>query len=125
MEFGEILAQFLSGVVFPLILAIVLILIGKVARKIDKKYDIELFQNNLHLLEDLARNAAMFAEERAAAWAKQKKGVSSSEKLNDAVKWMLKQAPQLSDEEARDYIEAVLPGLYAGIGATNHAQSDL
>jgi hypothetical protein len=117
MEIGELLAQFLSGVVFPLVTAIVLALVGIAARKLDKKFDVEISRDNLKLFEALARNAANFAEERAATWAKAKQNLTSSEKMDEAIKWMLKQAPTLTEEQARDFIEAVLPGEL--LGATN------
>jgi hypothetical protein len=122
MEIGELLAQFLSGVVFPLVTAIVLALVGIAARKLGKKFDMEISRDNLKLFESLARNAANFAEERAATWAKNQHKLSSSEKLDEAIKWMLKQAPTLTEEQARDFIEAVLPNEF--LGATHVKLTD-
>ena len=116
MDIGIIFGEFILYVIFPVILAIVMVLIGMVARKLDKKFNTEIFSNNIGVMTGLAYRAGDYAEEKAAAWAKERGKITGQEKLDLAVAWLMDKVPAITREQAADWIEAILPG--RGIGAT-------
>jgi hypothetical protein len=116
-EIGTALGEFLVKVVIPFLAVIVMALVSMVARKLDKKFGVEIFESNMRHLTGLAGMAAEYAEEKAAAWAKQRGSIVGYDKLDHAVAWMMKQAPEISEERAKALIEAALPSLSLGASA--------
>ena len=115
---GGALADFMSGTLFPLINALVLGLVGWAAVTIGKKYKIDALIASEGLIQDAAYKGVTLAEEWAAKRLKTANiRVSSSEKLNLAIAQVLKAAPLISRDEAREYVESVLARV-TGAGAT-------
>jgi hypothetical protein len=115
---GLSLADFMSGTVFPLLSALVMALVGWAAVSIGKKYKIDALIANEALIQDAAYKGVALAEEYAARLLKEKNiKLTGSLKLDRAIAQVLKAAPQISREDAREYVESVLARV-KGAGAT-------
>jgi hypothetical protein len=117
MDIGLVLSDFIVQVIFPIVGAIVMILVGLIAAKLNKRFKTEIFTQNLSMMQGLALNAIDYAEEKAATWAKNKQYITSNDKLDAAIAWLMKQTPKISREQAKEYIESMLP--VTDSGATN------
>jgi hypothetical protein len=119
-EYGWILAQFLSVVVFPIVAAVILGLVGVVLNKVRKKFNLDISQKQEGLIDDLVRKGIGYAEEKAAAAIKA--GVSrytGNQKIDDALVFVMSQAPHLPVAAVEAKITAWL-GLSVGVGATGN-----
>lgn len=121
-DYGGILADFLSTVIFPLIGAILLGLVGVVLNKIRQKWNLNISQQNEEIIDDLVKKGLAFAEEKAAAAIKA--GVTKytgNQKADEAIAFVLSQAPHLPIATIEAKVTSWL-GLTVGVGATgNHA----
>lgn len=118
---GDAVAGLLTGVVFPVLSALLLGLVGVVLNKVRQKYNLQISQQAQDNLEMLAQRGIAYAEEKASAWAKQ--GVTKltgKEKLDTAIAYMMNAAPRVSPEQAEALVHAVL-GKVSGAGATGEA----
>jgi len=120
MDIGIVLSDFIVQVVFPIVGAVVMILVGLIAQKLNKKFKTELFTENLEIMEGLTARAIDFAEEKASAWAKAKQKITSNEKLDVAIGWLMQHSPKMTREQAKDWIESILPATNSG--ATNKSK---
>jgi len=118
---GPALADVATGVLFPLLNAVLVILIGWAVAYIGKKYKIDALAGYQSLIQEAAYKGISLAEEYAAKRLKTSKiKLGSSEKLNIAVGQVLAAAPRLTREQATDYVESLL-GRLRGVGATGDA----
>lgn len=109
MDVGLIFGDFVSQVIFPVILAVVTIIIGLAARKLDKRFNTAIFSDNISNIMSLAEHAGQYAEEKAMSWAKDRGKITGQEKLDLAVAWLMERAPEITTKQAEEWIEAVLP----------------
>lgn len=119
---GDAVAGLLTGVVFPVLSALLLGLVGVVLNKVRQKYNLQISQQAQDNLELLAQRGIAFAEEKAAAWAKQ--GVTKltgKEKLDTAIAYMMNAAPRVSSEQAEALVHVVLGKVSGAAGATGEA----
>lgn len=115
---GGAVSGVLTGVVFPVLSALLMGLVGVVLNKIRQKFNLQISQQAQDNLEMLAQKGIAFAEEKAAAWAKE--GVTKltgREKLDTAIAYMMNAAPKVTHEQAENLVHAVLGRVY-GAGAT-------
>ena len=115
MEFGVLLSEAIVQFAFPVLGAILMIMLSLAARKLDKKLDTEIFTQHLDQMQAIAMDAASYAEENAATWAKNQEAFTSNDVINTAVKYFLKRMPNVDQETAQEEIESILAGL--GYGA--------
>ena len=115
---GQALAGFMTDVVFPIGNALLVALIGWVMLKIGTKYKIDALASKEDLIQSAALKGIALAEEYAANKLKTANfKLTSNEKLNLAVAQVLKAAPKLTEDEAKDYVNSMLAKV-AGAGAT-------
>ena len=121
-DYGMVLSDFLGTVVFPVAGSILLGLAGLVINKIKKKYNLSISQQQEEIVDDLMKKGIAYAEERAAAALKS--GVtkfSGNQKADEAIAFVMAQAPHLPMATIEAKIISWL-GLTTGVGATgNHA----
>lgn len=91
---------------------IVLALGGMVLAKLREKFGIDVSTAANGRLQVLAQQAATYAEELAAA--KLKGTIGGQQKLAEAVAWLRRQNPALTEEQAKDAILAAIPFVGAG-----------
>jgi len=119
MEYGEIIQRFFIEVVFPILGAVVLSLIGLVIKKISAKLGNEEILKHQTQIEELAISAIGYAEEKALE--RMKKGpqdkITGEQKLDMAIGWLMSKAKAVDRDQAREWIEGTIPKL-AGMGAT-------
>lgn len=109
MEFGETLSSFLINYVFPILGAILLILLDLGALVLYRRWGIQLKREDLERIEELAMSAVSSTEEYAADWVNRNgHKLGSDNKKAQAVMWLLEQAPELSREDAEHHIRAAL-----------------
>lgn len=115
---GDAVAGFLDGVVFPVLSALLLGLVGVVLNKIRQEYSINISEAQQQWLEGLARQGVALAEEYAAVMVKERMTkITGREKLDRAVAHVLSGAPTVSPEVAERLVHATL-GRIRGAGAT-------
>lgn len=115
---GGALADVFTGVIFPLLNAALVILIGWAVAYIGKKYKLDALAGYQTLIQEAAYKGISLAEEYAAKRLKESKvKIGSSDKMNIAIGQVLTAAPKLTRQEAVDYVEALL-GRLKGVGAT-------
>lgn len=119
---GEALSGFLADVIFPVISAFLVGMVGVILNKIRQKYNLEIDEQMQGNLEIMARNSVAYVEERVAAFAKQDvTAITGREKLDMAITYMLDAAPGISTEQADRLIHSAL-GQVADAGATGEKQ---
>ncbi len=107
-----------QNTITPLLTAGVLALLGILFAWLQKKSHIQASRAGQDYIEALAVRAIAFAEEEGAQFIKEHGSrLPSDTKLSDAVTFLLRSVPRLSEDEARDLITAVL-GKTKGAGAT-------
>ncbi len=112
------LISVLQNTITPLLTAGTLALLGMFFAWLQKKSHIQANQAGQDYIESLAVRAIAFAEEEGAQFIKEHGSkLPSDTKFSDAVTFLLRSAPRLSEDEARDLITAAL-GKTAGAGAT-------
>jgi hypothetical protein len=116
--FAGALAGILSQVVFPLVAAVVMGLVGWAVTWAAKKWKLGFLLESEEYLQRLAFTAVSFVEERAAKMVKES-GVSlpGGDKLNMAVARIMAQSPEISQDRAEELVESILARL-KGAGAT-------
>jgi hypothetical protein len=117
MEFGEVLSQFVIQVIFPLLGALILSLIGILLRKLAQRFEREELMDYQSKIEDLAISAIGFAEEWASSRIKSSVRTTGNEKLDKAATWLMTNAPEVKRDQAKLWIEAMLARV-EGAGAT-------
>lgn len=119
-DYGGTLAEFLSAVVFPVIAAFMLGLVGVLLNLVRKKWKLDISQRQEEFIDGLVRKGLAYAEEKAAAAVK--RGVrkyTGNEKADEAIAFVLSHAPHLSVVEINTKVTAWL-GLTPGVGATGN-----
>ena len=117
---GEAVAGALSGVVFPVLAALFVGLVGLVLEKLRQRYNLQISAAQQQRLEEAARAAVAYAEERAAAAVKANLvKITGREKLDLALAFLLQQTPKLSREQADALVHAAL-GKSFGLGASKN-----
>ena len=119
-DYGGVLAEFLSIVVFPILAAVLLGLVGVVLNKVRQKYNLTISAQQEAILDDLVRKGIAYAEERAAAALK--KGVArytGNQKADEAIAFILSQSPHLPMAAIEAKVMAWL-GMTPGVGATGN-----
>lgn len=117
---GTILLSIASKFIIPIILAFITPAVNRVLNILEARYKIKLDGDQRQQLVNLTKDAIAKAEEFAAHKNKQneEKKVSSQEKLNTAVKHIMKQrGVNLSVDEAEELVQSVL-GQTKGAGAS-------
>jgi hypothetical protein len=115
---GDSLALFLGNVVFPVLAAFLLGLIGVILDKLRKKYNLDISAAVQSSMEQTAKRAIGYVEERAAAAIKNKvTTLTGNEKLDMAVAYVLEAMPRVTPEQAERLVHGVL-GETVGAGAT-------
>lgn len=110
----------LAKSVGALIGLIVLALGGLVLAKLREKFGIDVSAAANSRLQVLAQQAGTYAEEKAAAALKaQEAKMGSAEKLAEAVAWLRRQNPALTEAQAKDAIIAAIPFVGAGAVAAS------
>ncbi len=111
-------AGFLDGILFPVLNAVLVALVGWAVVKIGRKYHLDFLVENEDVIERAAYKGITLAEEKAAKMMKNSNlTLSSNKKLDLAVSKVLEAAPRLTRQQAEEYVEALLPRL-KGAGAT-------
>ena len=108
MEFGTLLSEAIVQFVFPVLGAILMIMLSLAARKLDKKLDTDIFTQHLDQMQAIAMDAASYAEEQAAKWAKNQESFTDNDVINKAMKYFLKRMPDIDQETAQEEIESIL-----------------
>lgn len=109
---------FLSGVLFPLLFAVLVVLACWAVIWVARFLKMEVLLNGQVHTQRLVMTAVEFAEERAAKMVKHfGLEISGHEKLNMAVKRILESEPKLNRKKAEELVEAALSRLQ-GFGAT-------
>ena len=108
METAEIVNNFLIQTVFPVLGTLLLVLVNYAIYEFAKKYKIEAVLDNMHRIEFLAEDAVHFAEEWALKKVKVGDQITSNDKLNMAVIWLLKRSPEIDRDDAKEWIESAL-----------------
>ena len=116
MEFGVLLSEAIVQFVFPVLGAILMIMLSLAARKLDKKFNTDIFTEHLSQIKVVAMDAASYAEEQAAKWAKNQESFTENDVINKAMNYFLKRMPDIDQETAQEEIESILADL--GYGAT-------
>ena len=99
---------------------VVLALGGLLLDTLRRKFGIDLSAAANARLQVLAQQAATYAEEKAGAAVKAGAAkLAPDAKLAEAVAWLRRQNPALTEEQARDAILAALPFVGAGSLATD------
>jgi hypothetical protein len=115
---GQAVASLLEGVVFPVVTAFLLGLVGIVINKVRIKYNLDISAEKQSQLESLALRGIAYAEEKASDYAKNKaKTLTGSDKLDIAVAHILTAMPKISDRQAEAIVNSVL-GQVKGLGAS-------
>ena len=108
MDTGIIFGDFIVQVIFPILGAALMVLLGLAAQKLNQKFKTEIFTRNIHIIEDLAGKAAAYAEEKATVWARERGKITGQEKADIAIAWLMQRSPELTREQAQQWIEAIL-----------------
>ncbi len=117
---GEAAAGLLSGVVFPVLAALLMGLVGVVLDKLRRKYNIQISAENEQRLRDIALSGIAYAEEKAAAAVKANVStITGKTKLDIAIARIMAAAPQLTREQA-DHLVHITLGRAHGAGATGN-----
>lgn len=117
-DYGGVLADFLSVVIFPVLGAVLLGLTGVVLNKVRQKFNIQIGQEQEAFIDSMVQKGIAYAEEKAALAIKG--GVTKytgKQKADDAIAFVLMQAPKLPMAAVEAKIMAWL-GLTPGVGAT-------
>lgn len=118
---GEAVAALLEGVVFPVLSAFLLGLVGVVLNKVRTKYNLNITEKHQQQLERLALQGIAYAEEKAAAAVKSNvTKITGRQKLDLAVAHILAGSPGVSPEAAERLVHSTL-GRVFGAGATGKA----
>ena len=115
---GEILAQFLIDVVFPLLGAVVLTLGTLALNKLRQKYGLELSEKTRQSLNEIALDAIRYAEEAAAKSVKNKTQLTGKQKLDEALIFFMSHTPKVNREQAQAIIESQLARIGAGASSS-------
>ena len=114
----DVIIGIVQNTITPVLTALVLALLGMLFAWLAKKYHLEVKQADQQYIEGVATRAISFAEEEAAAFAKAHGSkLPSDTKLSDAVTFLLRAVPALSQADARDLVSGML-GKVKGAGAT-------
>ncbi len=112
------LISVIQGTITPVLTAVVLAMLGMLFAWLGKKAHIEVRQADKDYLESVAIRAIAFAEEEGAAFLKAHgNALPSNSKRMDAITYLLRMVPALSQQEATDFIDGML-GKVKGAGAT-------
>lgn len=115
---GDAVSGLLSDVVFPVISAFLLGLVGIILVKIKNKYHVELSKETELYIEKLASQGIGKAEEIAASWAKNNTDkITGREKLDIAIAHIIEKVPKISNEQAKSVVHSVLSKI-DGYGAS-------
>jgi hypothetical protein len=115
---GEAVVSFLHAVVFPVVSAFLLGMVGIIINKIRVKYNLDISAEQQANLEAYARQGIALAEEKAADFAKRKVAtLTGSDKLDVAVAHILTALPKVTPDQADRMVHSVL-GKISGIGAS-------
>jgi hypothetical protein len=117
MEYGEVLSTFFVQVVFPILSAVIMVLISLVMKRLADKYGMEELLNHQNHIEALAMAAIGYAEEIAAVRLKNRETITGNFKMDTALGWLMSRSPEMSVEDAQQWIEAMLARTY-NAGAT-------
>lgn len=116
---GSAVAEFLTTVIFPILGAMVAALVAVILDKLRTKFNIQISNESQAKLEQLARQAVGYVEEKAAARVKARlTGWTRSEKLDLAIAHIISAAPKVTPEQADILVHSVL-GRVDGAGATD------
>ena len=117
MQFNEILTHFLSTDIFPIlgsvITYLVILMYNKFSAYIKLKYKVDLHVN----IEKYAELAVRYVEEYTLAKAKGVEKLSSNEKLDAAITFLMKNCPEVDASKAKIYVEAALNRINLGASA--------
>lgn len=116
---GVVLSQFLIQVVFPILGAIILVLIGWAIKKAARKWDLDFLVAYRDQIGTLAMQAVNYAEEWAAGKAKEATRITGRHKMDAALMWMMKRVPEIEKDEAKEWIESALRQMGAGASGKN------
>lgn len=118
---GDAVAGILTGVVFPVLSALLLGLVGVVLNKARQKFNLQISAEAQERLENLAYQGITYAEEKAAAAVKSGlTKVTGREKLDIAISHILGAVPSVSPEQAEKIVHSLLARV-EGTGATGAA----
>jgi len=120
VPFGDTLSTLLSQTILPILGALVLGFVSWAAKYIGSKFKIEALTTNNEYLNRLAAQGVAFAQEKAANYAKQAQPLSSNDKLNSAIAYVMQMAPKVSPEQAQSLVTSAL-AMLPGVGATGDA----
>ena len=118
--FGDALSSFLTGTAFPILAALALGFVSWAAKKIGTKYHIDSLLSDNNLMTNIAAQGVAFAEEKAANFAKTAQPLTSNDKLNSAIAYVLQMAPKITEAQAQSMVTSVL-AMLPGVGATGTA----
>ncbi len=118
---GESVSHLLLTVVFPVLTAFLLGLLGIVLDKLRQKFNLQISGKQEERLELLAYQGITAVEELAADRVKNNlKTLTGREKLDIALAKLLSAIPEISEERARLVIESMIART-EGVGATRKA----
>ncbi len=113
----DLIVNTLTPLVQGLIAVMIPMLLGILTRYFYKKTGIEVSQDAVAMVEKLAAQAVLKAEGRAMRYVADKgEKVLSRTKHKDAVDKLLAMAPDLTNEEAKHYVDMAVASI-PGIGA--------
>jgi hypothetical protein len=118
--FGIMLSDLLTNTVFPVLGALALGFVTWAANKVGAKFKIDALTADNNFVTRVAAQGVAFAEEKAANYAKNTQPLTSSDKLNSAIAYVLQQAPKVTPEQAQSIVTSAL-AMLPGVGATGNA----
>ena len=120
VPWGDVLSTFLTNSVLPIFGALVMGFASWAATKIGTKYHIDCLLGNNTFVTQIASQGVAFAEEKAANFAKTASPISSNDKLNAAIAYVMQMAPKVTPEQAQSLVTSAL-AMLPGVGATGDA----
>jgi hypothetical protein len=115
---GQAVQSLLTGVVFPVLTALLMGFVGLVLKKLVTKYNLDIDASRQAELEALVGRGIAYAEEKAAALAKEKvKTLTGNDKLDIAIAHIVEASPKVSQAQAEKLVHTVLGKMY-GVGAS-------
>ena len=114
---GDALYSFLTQTVFPVLGALTLGIVSWAAKKFGDKFHIQGLGDQNSMLMQLASQGVAFAEEKGANFAKNAQPITSNDKLNSAIAYVMQMAPKVTTDQAQSLVTAAL-AMVAGVGAT-------
>ena len=120
VAWGDTLSTFLNNTIFPILGALLTGFVSWACMKIGTKFKISALTEKNNFVTQLAAQGVAFAEEKGANYAKSLAPISSNDKLNAAIAYVMQMAPTVTTEQAQSLVTSAL-AMLPNAGATGTA----